>query len=194
MQNGLLQALQELIDRISEFVRSDQVIPAYLAGGAGTYLHLQNAGGPPAEQARYSEDADIHFGRALIFDKDLVVSYENSRGEECLLALDGSYTIDIGLRHPDCFDDAEFLFRSKNERIELYLLSPLDLAVTKVGRYQDHDRKDIELLAEAGLLSAEEFRQRATEALDYPATDPTMVQINIDQAIEVIEKCSNRSI
>ncbi len=39
----------------------------------------------------------------------------------------------------------------------------------------------------AGLLDAASFQQRAGEALDHLATDPTLVQINIDEAVELIK-------
>ena len=139
MQDDLVKALRELLDRISEQVRDDQIIDAFLAGGVATYLHLQNAGGPPAEEARFSEDADIHFGRSLLLQEVPVVAYTDSGDEERMLTLDGGYTIDIGLRHPDCFDNAKFLFASTNGRIRLNLLSPLDLAVTKAGRLSPPD-------------------------------------------------------
>jgi hypothetical protein len=42
------------------------------------------------------------------------------------------------------------------------------------------------LLARAGLLEAQAFRQWANEALDCPATDPAMVHLNIDEAAELI--------
>ena len=190
MESSLTAALQVLVDRIAESVRPDQVVPAYLAGGTATWLHLHKMGGSHADQARYSEDANIHFGRSLFFDRNIAIAYADDGGEQRLLSLDGSYSIDIGLRHPGCFEQAEYFLSSTNGRIRLYLLNPLDLAVTKTGRYQAHDRTDIALLAGAGLLDAENFRQRATEALDYLATDPAMVQINIDEAVELIEKTS----
>ncbi len=193
MESSLEAALKVLVERISAQVRTNQSIDAFLAGGVATYFHLQKAGGPPAKAARYSEDADIHFGRSLILNELPVVAYSESDSRERLLALDGSYSIDIGLRHPDCFDDAELLFTSDNKRIRLYLLSPLDLAVTKAGRFQDHDRIDMELMAQAGLLDAEKFHQRATQTLDYLATDPTMVRINIDEATELIKQASSHA-
>lgn len=192
MRENLEQALRELLDRIAGQVRADQALDAFLAGGIATYLHLQKAGGAAAAAARYSEDVDIHFGRSLLVQDVPVVAYRDRDGNERMLALDGSYTIDIGLRHPECFEDAEFLFASNNGRVHLYLLSPLDLAVTKTGRFQDHDRTDIELLARAGLLVTEGFHQRAIEALDYLATDPAMVRINIDEAAELIENTRTR--
>lgn len=190
MESSLQQALHALVERISAQVRADQSVDAFLAGGVATYLHLQKAGGMTAEAARYSEDADIHFGRSLILDDLPVVSYKDREDNERMLALDGSYSIDIGLRHPECFEDAELLFASANGRVRLYLLSPLDLAVTKTGRFQDHDRTDIELMARAGLLDRDAFCKRATVALNYLATDPTMVRINIDEAAELITAAS----
>ena len=187
MESSLTDALQALVDRIAESVRPDQIVPAFLAGGTATWLHLHKMGGSHADQARYSEDADIHFGRSLLFDRNIAIAYADDGGEPRLLSLDESYSIDIGLRHPDCFEQAEYFLSSTNGRIRLYLLNPLDLAVTKTGRFQDHDRIDIALMAGAGLLDAKNFRQRATEALDYLATDPAMVQINIDEAVELIE-------
>lgn len=190
MQSSLQEALQELIDRLSESVRPDQTVAAFLAGGTATFMHLQQAGGHAAQHARFSEDADIHFQRAMLLDRNVTVAYLDANGEERLLALDGSYSMDIGLRHPDCFAEARLLYSSTNGRINLHLLSALDLAVTKAGRFQDHDRTDIELLARAGLLRADDFRQRATAALDYLATDPAMVRINIEEAAGLIQRSS----
>ena len=42
--------------------------------------------------------------------------------------------------------------------------SPLDLAVSKIARYADHDQADIASLAAHGLIDADEVKQRANEA------------------------------
>lgn len=188
MNRGVLEAVRELAERVSAGLREGTVVDAYLAGGTATFIHLQRIGSPCASEARYSEDADIHFNRPLVLADDVVVRYQDDEGEERLLALDQTYAIDIGLRHPDCFADAELLFESENGRLRLHLLSATDLAVTKTGRFQDHDRQDIQLLARAGLLRSQEFRKRAIEALAYLATDPAMVKINIDDAVELIDQ------
>lgn len=188
MKLGLTGAIEELVERIAQTIRPDQIVDAYLAGGTATYIHLQRADGAAASEARFSEDADIHFDRRLALADDIVVRYSDSDGEDRVLALDRTYTIDIGLRHPDCFDDSIHLLDSQNGRLRLHILSPLDLAVTKVGRFQDHDRYDISLLARTGLLEAESFECRAREALDYLATDPTPVAINIAEAAEMIRR------
>lgn len=188
MKPGLIGAVEELVERIAKAIRPDQVVDAFLAGGTATCIHLQNAGGEAASEARFSEDADIHFNRRLALADDIVVRYTDAGNEERVLALDRTYSIDIGLRHPDCFDDAIHLLDSRNGRLRLYILSPLDLAVTKVGRFQEHDRKDISLLARAGLIESAAFDRRAKEALEYLATDPTPVEINIAEASELMRQ------
>lgn len=190
MERDLPGALEELVERAAEDVRDDQIVDAYLAGGSAIYMHLQRAGRALAGMARYSDDADIHFSRPLQFADEIDVRYTEQDGGERFLLLDRTYSIDIGLCHPDYFQSATPLYVSHNGKIRLHLLSPLDLAVTKAGRYEDHDRQDIQLLARAGLLDAESFRQRAMEALDYLATNPGMVRIQIDEAADLIRQNS----
>ena len=185
MVEGLSHALREMVERIAGSIRSGQVVDAYLVGGTATYLHMLRSGGELAMEARHSEDADIQFSNPVNL-QDNVVIYADREGGERVLALDRTYSIDIGMRHPDCLTDAQHLFDSRNGRLRLHILSPLDLAVTKIGRLEEHDRKDIELLARAGLLDPDEFEQRAREALEYLATDPRMVVINIRDAVDTI--------
>lgn len=186
MEHDLPSALKKLIDRASLEIREGSNVDAFLAGGTATWMHLLRAGPDLAAAARHSEDADIEFSRPLNLAGDIVVHYADPEGRERFLALDRTYTAAIGLRHPDYRQRARPLFESDNGRIHLHLLDPMDLAVTKVGRYEDHDREDIRLLARAGLLDAEGFRQHALEALEYLATDPGMVRIHIDEAVAMI--------
>ncbi|MDT8408030.1 MAG: DUF6036 family nucleotidyltransferase [Wenzhouxiangellaceae bacterium] len=187
MKPGLIGAVEELVERVAKAIRPGQVVDAFLAGGTATCIHLQRAGGAAVAEARFSEDADVHFNRRLALADDIVVRYADADGEDRVLVLDRTYTIEIGLRHPDCFDDAIHLLDSQNGRLRLHILSPLDLAVTKVGRFQDHDRQDISLLARAGLVESTAFGRRAQEALEYLAADPSPVEFNIAQASEQIQ-------
>jgi hypothetical protein len=189
MNRGPTEALKEMVDRVSQTIREGLIVDAYLAGGIATYVHTaENI--PQDENLRYSEDADIQFGRALNLPDEVVVNYQDHTGNQRYLMLDRNYTSSIGLCHPDAFDRATHLFDSKNGRIRLKVLTPLDLAITKTGRFQDHDRLDIELLACCGLLDANEFVKSAEEAVKYLATDPTPVLANIRDAEKLIRKAS----
>jgi hypothetical protein len=48
---------------------------------------------------------------------------------------------------------------------ELFVLSPVDLAVSKIARLADNDREDIQALVRLGLTTAQAIEQRATSAL-----------------------------
>lgn len=51
------------------------------------------------------------------------------------------------------------------DQIRVYVLSPVDLAVSKIARFADNDKEDIAALVRLGLTSADEIEQRATSAL-----------------------------
>lgn len=189
MNRSLKEALVEMVERISQTIREGTALDAYLAGGIATYMHTADKI-PPNDTPRYSEDADIHFQRGLVLADEVVVTYQDNACKERALMLDRNYTAHIGLCHPDAFDRAVPLFNSKNGRIRLKVLTPLDLAISKTGRFQDIDRQDIEVLARCGLLDADEFAKLANEALDYLPTDPKPVQANIRDASQLIRMAS----
>jgi hypothetical protein len=49
--------------------------------------------------------------------------------------------------------------------LEVRRLSPVDLALSKIGRFEDLDRGDIATLAQDGLITERAVRRRAEEAL-----------------------------
>lgn len=66
------------------------------------------------------------------------------------------------------------------------LLSPLDLAVTKIGRMAGQDRNDIALLAHLGLVTEAALRKRAEEALLNYVGDLGRVQGSIEIACRTV--------
>jgi len=71
---------------------------------------------------------------------------------------------------------------------EAAVLSPVDLAVSKLARFDERDRDDIRTLIQDGLLTdAETFRRRAEEALAYYIGDLTMVRYAIRDVTEWIQ-------
>lgn len=187
MKRNLKEALEEIIERVSKEIREGVTLDAYLAGGVAAYVHTADKLSS-SEQLRYSEDADIYFKRGLNIPDDIVVVYQDHHGKERALMLDRNYNPELGPYRPDVFKRATPLFNSKNGRVQLKILTPVDLAITKVGRFQDHDRLDIEALARCGLLDADEFAKHAHEAVEYLATDATPVLANIQDATQLIRR------
>ncbi len=51
--------------------------------------------------------------------------------------------------------------------MQLNVLSPVDLAVSKISRASSRDLEDIRTLAADGLITAQSVRQRADQAMGY---------------------------
>ena len=68
------------------------------------------------------------------------------------------------------------------------MLAPVDLAVSKIARFQDHDREDIAELVRCGLVTADEIDQRAREALTGYVGAPGTVTRNIEDAVALARK------
>lgn len=88
------------------------------------------------------------------------------------------------LLHPDAEDDS-IPFRQLG-RFDIRLLSPVDLAVTKIGRYEGNDQADIAALAREGLLEPQSLKERAEEAIGYYIGDTSRVLTSLGLALETV--------
>jgi hypothetical protein len=86
-----------------------------------------------------------------------------------VLYLDRNYNDTLGLLHEDAYlDSIRVSLAGINSKIvEVRVRSPLDLAVSKLSRFSDQDRLDIEALAREKLIrqSAAATRQRGPRRL-----------------------------
>ena len=73
------------------------------------------------------------------------------------------------------------------------MIDAVDLAVSKVARFSERDREDIQVLAQLGLVDMEVFASRAEEALSCYVGDLTFVHSNLAGAKEIIETASART-
>lgn len=160
----LSKALSELLDLMDASIRrggyDGPPITMYLAGGMAVNFYCGT---------RYTEDVDAFYTRRLHVGP-CEVSYRHKDGKPSFLYLDNNYNPSFGLLHEHHERDAVEWTGIGNERrkIHLHVLSPVDLTVTKISRYSPQDREDIFALAIAGHFSADQLRNRATEALiDY---------------------------
>ena len=128
-----------------------------MAGGAAQMFYTG---------ARVTKDIDAEFSHPIIFSDDLEIAYRDAHGASSVLYLDRQYNESSGLIHDDAHEDSVPLHvnRINPAVLEVRLFSPLDLAVSKIARYADHDQADIASLAACGLIDADEVWQRAEEA------------------------------
>ena len=124
-------AFQEIVFRIaralSSVSRRSQPVRMYVAGGAAMHLYTGE---------RVSEDIDAVSSRRIALPEDLEVAYRDADGAARLLYFDRQYNDTFGLLHDEAHQDSVTLsLEGIDPRvIEVRLLSPLDLAVSKVGR------------------------------------------------------------
>jgi hypothetical protein len=178
-------AFTEIVSRIARSVAASgkpgTPLVMYIAGGAAQFLHTG---------ARVSEDIDAAFSRRFIPPENLDVSYTDTDGAARALYLDRQYNETFGLVHEDAHDDAIPIAIEgvSPDVVDVRLFSPTDLAVSKIARFESHDREDIAALARAGLVDPVKVRQRAEEALAGYVGDVKRVKTSIRMACRLIEE------
>ena len=176
-------AFREIVLRIAGSLAGAQrrLLPVrmYVAGGAAMHFYTGE---------RVSEDIDASFSRRLALPEDLEVAYRDADGAARLLYFDRQYNDSMGLLHEDAYDDSMPLSLDgiDSSIVEVRLLSPTDLAVSKIGRLEDQDRHDIAALARHGLINAEMVRRRAEQAMSGYIGDLERLRNSIEIATRVI--------
>jgi len=184
-----LKAFAEIVRKISAQLSGIErkLLPVrlYVAGGAA--LHLRTG-------ARMSEDIDAVFSRRVVLKDDLQVTYRGPDGRARVLYLDRNYNDTLGLMHEDAYEDAEPLELAGTDArvVEVRVLSPVDLAVSKLFRFGDADREDLEVLAREKLIDADTLRKRAEEALKGYVGDLAAVRTSIELACNLIAALRRR--
>lgn len=176
-----VQAFSSLIQRLVQSAGASANAPLtlYLAGGAA--LHFYTG-------ARMTDDVDAAFDRKVLIPPDLVVIYRDSEGNARSVYFDVNYNEAYALLHQDAHQDAMQLKLKGVEGARILVLQPVDLAVSKLARFADIDRKDIQRLAADGLITADQLRKRAEEAVPDYVGNPGPVRTSIDIACRDIER------
>jgi hypothetical protein len=107
-----------------------------------------------------------HPGRPTIQAKIAAINYNSSFALMHEDHLDDSIPVDLGV-----------------DRIRVHVLSPVDLAVSKIARFADNDKEDIATLVRLGLTTADGIEQRATSALAGYIGGQAMLQRNLRDAV-----------
>jgi len=183
-QGAYLKAFAEVLSRIQQALQGSRpdVFPIRMVVAGGSALHLLTG-------ARVSEDVDAVFSKRVLLNEDVEVSYRDADGRARVLYLDRNYNDTLGLMHEDAHKDARpvDIPGIDNKQIDVRILAPLDLAVSKLSRFSDQDRDDVLLLAREGLIDPASLRKRAEQALGGYVGDLDSVRISIDVACRLIE-------
>jgi hypothetical protein len=183
-QDAYLKAFAEVLARIQQALKGSRpdVFPIRMVVAGGAALHLLTG-------ARVSEDVDAVFSKRVLLGEEIEVSYRDPDGRARLLYLDRNYNDTLGLLHENAHKDAQpVAFPGIDSKlIDVRVLAPVDLAVSKLSRFADQDREDILLLAREGLIDPASLRKRAEQALAGYVGDLNPVRNSIDIACRLIE-------
>jgi hypothetical protein len=178
-----LKAFSTIMSRIEHALgakRAAMPVTACVAGGAA--LHFYTG-------VRVSKDIDAKLtARVLLDPSDLQIAYRDADGHARLLYFDTQYNDSFALLHQNAYDDAVpvALEGVDARRLAVKLLTPLDLAVSKLSRLSEQDRLDIRALARERLIDATHLRRRAEEALPDYVGNLDRIKTSIDIACRLV--------
>ena len=181
-----VKAFTTLVRRL---LRSAKVAPGapltmFLAGGAAMHFYTG---------ARMTDDVDVVFDRKLLVSGDLVVIYRDAEGGARSVHFDANYNDTFAVMHEDAHQDAVRLPLRGIPGARIFVLQPVDLAVSKLARFSEIDRGDILELARQGLVTAQALRARAEAALSYYVGNSVPVRTSIELACRDIEALGQAS-
>jgi hypothetical protein len=186
-----LEALKLLIGRIQETVRPHagrlaEPVRMFIAGGTCLAFYVNR---------RVSDDIDASFSRKIALPEDLEATYIDENGKSRLLYFDYQYNDTLGRMHQGALEDsAPFPLPGIDPKlVEVRLLAPVDLAVSKLSRFGETDRGDIQALAEAGLFTEQELRARAEDALIDYVGNIDALKTTIDLACDLVRSARQKS-
>jgi hypothetical protein len=184
-----VDAFRQVVARIAASLKgapaSALPIKMFVAGGAALHFYTGE---------RVSRDIDAVFSRRIALPDDLDIAYRDADGAARLLYFDRQYNDTLSLMHEDAQDDSIPLALDGIEAgvLDVRLLTPLDLAVSKISRFTERDRSDIASLARYRLISSAALRQRAQEAVACYVGSIDRVRGSIESACRIVEDIEGR--
>lgn len=172
-RTALAQGMRELFLRLQDKLSLSQPVNVYLAGGMAVHLYTAT---------RVTTDVDAEFGARVFVPNDLMVEVTLEDGTSQVVYLDTNYNSTFALMHEDYLSDSIPVDLGLDQ-IRVRVLSPVDLAVSKIARLADNDKEDIAALVRLGLTNADEIEQRATNALAGYVGGQAMLKLNLRDAV-----------
>ncbi|EHP38558.1 hypothetical protein OR16_36515 [Cupriavidus basilensis OR16] len=174
-RTALAEGLRELFKQLEQRLSLRQPLTVYLAGGMAVHLYTAS---------RVTTDVDAEFAGRVLLPQDVLVDVVLEDGTPQVIYLDTNYNPTFALMHEDYQEDSIPVDLGLDQ-IQVRVLSPVDLAVSKMARLADNDREDIRALVAAGLTSADEIEERATSALGGYVGGIEMLRLNLRDTLEI---------
>lgn len=164
-RTDLAIGLRRLIEQLEQRTGLRDPIRMIIAGGMAVHLYTA---------ARVTTDVDAEFSKRILLPSDLMVE----TGDGNMLYLDPNYNSSFVLMHEDYLDDAVPV-PIGTDLVHVYVLSPIDLIVSKIARFSDPDRDDIANVIARFHIQAGDIERRAEEALGGYVGNTDYLRMNL---------------
>lgn len=181
VHTALAVGLRELLRQLEDRLALSRPVNVYLAGGMAVHLYTAD---------RVTTNVDAEFGERVFVPSDLMVEVTLEDGRSQLVYFDTNYNPTFALMHEDYLDDAVPVDMGL-DWMRVHVLSPVDLAVSKIARLADNDKEDIKALVRLGLTNADDIEQRATSALSGFVGGQAMLKLNLRDAVALARQAQS---
>ena len=172
--SDLALGLQKLIEELEQRIDLSKPIKMFIAGGMATHLYTNS---------RVTLDVDAEFSSRILLPKDLLIETKDGN----MLYLDTNYNSSFALMHEDYLENA-LRVPIGTDLIEVYVLSPVDLIVSKLARFSGPDAGDIQSIVNTFNVAEDVIRQRAEEALAGYIGNQQMLRLNLEEVLRMAQK------
>ena len=183
---AILKLFQELGNYILKNHKNlpNGAVKAFIFGGCAFHIHT-NARGSNDIDAEIQAIQQLKKHDIVVFLENNDVEYLDDNNLETNLEFDRSFNTSLASVDPDYPERAIPLVA--NRIVEVYLVSGLDLAISKLARLSDRDIEDIKELYLNGKFSLEAFKKSANNAEMYYAT-PEQLHSNIQYIVSILSE------
>ncbi|MEK7739790.1 MAG: DUF6036 family nucleotidyltransferase [Pseudomonadota bacterium] len=183
---AILKLFQELENYVSKNHKNlpNGAVKAFIFGGCAFHIHT-NARGSNDIDAEIQAIQQLKKHDIVLFLENNDVEYLDDNNLETNLEFDRSFNTSLASVDPDYIERAIPLVA--NRIVEVYLVSGLDLAISKLARLSDRDIEDIKELYLNGKFSLEAFKKSANNAEMYYAT-PEQLHSNIQYIVSILSE------
>jgi hypothetical protein len=166
------------------------VFQVIVFGGCAVHLHTQ---------ARGSADVDAEVASHGHADRSEIIGllgddayvFFDEEGVSQMLELDPSFNTTLGPLHED-YEDRVIRLKTQSDipNVEVYVASPVDVAISKLGRFGDRDQQDIQALLKLPFVDINEFERLAHEAIGYYVGNKVPVLGNLESSLQDYQRAS----
>lgn len=171
---ALADGLRQLIKEFDRRTGLREPIKMLIAGGMATHLYTAE---------RVTTDVDAEFSKRVLLPPDLIV--ETSDGN--MLYINPNYNSSFALLHEDYLSDAVPV-PIGSDLVHVYVLSPVDLIVSKIARFSGPDAGDIAGIISRFRIPAGEIEQRAEHALGGYVGNRDSLRTNLRDVLKMAER------